>query len=73
MNRRFVRVKRKPIFLYLFLASSLKILCLRTEVLRMEPQMPRKVKNNQEVIIFITKKQTYILRNNYTVVQRGEG
>ena len=66
-------MKKKPIFLYFFLASSLKILCLRTEVLRMEPQMPRKVKNNQEVIIFITKKQIYILRNNYTVVQWGEG
>lgn len=38
----FVRVKRKPIFLYFFLGSSL-ILCIWTEVL----EMPRKVKNNQ--------------------------
>lgn len=73
MNSCFVRVRRKPIFLYFFLASSLKILCLRSEVLRTEHQMPRKVKNNQEVIIFVMKKQIYILRNNYTVVQWGEG
>lgn len=72
MSSRFCESEEETIFLYFFLASSL-ILGIRTEVLRMEHQMPRKVKNNQEVKFFIMKKQIYILRNNYAVVQWGEG